>query len=119
MSAAARMPAAALWMTAIDLVIDPLAANQLGYCRWVQSGRDYGIPWQNFIGWFVVSFIIFSGFRRRVWMWEKNRTARYVGLSIVLFFTVIAFSYGLVLAGGVGVGLSLAHLALPNQYRER
>ena len=43
----------AAWMTAIDLVIDPLAANQLGYWRWVKSGIYYGIPLHNFIGWFV------------------------------------------------------------------
>ncbi len=51
---------AASWMTAIDLVIDPLAANQLGYWRWVKSSAYYGIPLHNFAGWFVVSLIIFS-----------------------------------------------------------
>src|SRR5262245_39169287 len=56
---------AALWMTAIDLVIDPLAANQLGYWRWARPGVYYGIPLQNFIGWFAVSFMIFSLFGRR------------------------------------------------------
>jgi len=100
---------AALWMTAIDLVIDPLAANQLGYWRWAQSGAYYGIPLRNFIGWFVVSFIIFSGFRST---WRENQAARYVGLSVVLFFTAIALSFGLALAGSIGLGLCLAHLAL-------
>lgn len=97
------LPAAA-WMTAIDLVIDPLAANQLGYWRWQQSGAYYGIPLHNFIGWFVVSWLIFGLLRRRA---EENAVARYVGLSIVLFFSAIAFSYGLWAAGGVGVLLSL------------
>jgi putative membrane protein len=110
---------AALWMTAIDLVVDPLAANQLGYWRWAQPGAYYGIPLHNFIGWFVVSFIIFGMFSRRspkfqleIRTRQKSRAARYVGLSIVLFFTVIALSYGLVLAGIIGLGLCLAHLAL-------
>ncbi len=114
-----EMALAAVWMTAIDLVIDPLAANQLGYWRWEQSGVYYGIPARNFIGWFAVSFLIFSVFRRdtlkipaEMRLWRENQAAQYVGLSIVLFFTAIAFSYGLVLAGSVGVGLCLAHLAL-------
>jgi putative membrane protein len=115
---------AALWMTAIDLVIDPLAANQLGYWRWSQPGAYYGIPLQNFVGWFVVSFTIFIMFSRRppkipleIRTWQKNQTARYVGLSIVLFFTLIALSYGLALAGSIGLGLCLAHLALARPSR--
>jgi len=113
---------AALWMTAIDLVIDPLAANWLGYWRWAQSGAYYGIPLRNFIGWFVVSFIIFSGLRVLspaaaaancdLLLARENQAARYVGLSIVLFFTAIALFFGLVLAGSIGLGLCLAHLAL-------
>ncbi len=99
---------AAAWMTAIDLVIDPLAANQLDYWRWQQSGAYYGIPLHNFLGWFVVSLLIFGLLRRRA---EENAVARYVGLSIVLFFSAIALSYGLWLAGGVGVVLALADVA--------
>ena len=110
MLASAALPAwleavlAAAWMTAIDLVIDPLAANQLSYWRWQQSGAYYGIPLHNFIGWFVVGLLIFGVLRRRA---ERNVAARYVGLSIVLFFSAIAFSYELWAAGGVGVLLCL------------
>lgn len=95
---------AAAWMTAIDLVIDPLAANQLGYWRWVKSGAYYGIPLHNFIGWFAVSLIIFGIVRQR---WQTNRIARHVGLSIVFFFSAIALSYGLWLVAGIGVALCL------------
>ncbi len=108
-------PLAALWMTAIDLVIDPLAANQLGYWRWAESGAYYGIPLRNFAGWFAVSLIIFivvkSAARQNVW-------AEYVGLSIVLFFTSIALSFGLWLAGGAGLTLCLAHFVVMT-YRGR
>lgn len=100
---------AAAWMTAIDLVIDPLAAHQLGYWRWAGSGRYYGIPLQNFIGWFAVSLLIFGLVRQR---WQPNLFARYVGLSIVIFFSAIALSYGLLLAGGVGTVLCLVHFGL-------
>src|SRR5262249_39606761 len=100
---------AAGWMTAIDLVIDPLAANQLGYWRWVKSSAYYGIPFHNFGGWFVVSLTIFLVVRQQ---WQPNPWALYVGVSIVLFFTAIAFSFGLMVAGGVGLLLCLAHVGL-------
>ena len=96
----------AAWMTAIDLVIDPLAANTLGYWRWVETGYYYGIPFHNFAGWFVVSLIIFLLLRQN---WEVNRWAIYVGLSIVLFFTAIALSQQLWLAGAVGLALVAVH----------
>ena len=82
----------ALWMTAIDLVIDPLAANQLGYWRWVGTGPYYGIPTHNFLGWFVVSLVIFlllPGPRQR------HPWALMVGRSILLFFSLIALSFQL------------------------
>lgn len=100
---------AAGWMTAIDLVIDPLAANQLGYWRWANSGAYHGIPLHNFIGWFVVSLIIFIVVRNRP---RRNNVSLVVGLSIVLFFTAIALSYGLYLPGAVGICLSIIHLTL-------
>jgi bisanhydrobacterioruberin hydratase len=100
---------ASAWMTALDLVIDPLAAHQLGYWRWEGTGAYYGIPARNFVGWFVVSWLIFTLVRQG---WRPNPWACYVGLSITLFFTVIALSYGLWLAGGVGLALCLLHYAI-------
>jgi putative membrane protein len=100
---------ASAWMTAIDLVIDPLAAGQLGYWRWAQRGAYYGVPLRNFVGWFVVSWLILMIVRQR---WQANAWARYIGLSITLFFTAIALSYGLWLAGGAGVALCVAHFVL-------
>jgi len=100
---------AALWMTAIDLVIDPLAANQLGYWKWAETGWYYGVPFHNFAGWFAVSLIIFFVVRQR---WKTNITGLYVGLSIVIFFTSIAFSCSLYLAGTIGLLLCLVHLRI-------
>ncbi|MGA1367662.1 MAG: carotenoid biosynthesis protein [Blastocatellia bacterium] len=99
----------ALWMTAIDLVIDPLAANQLGYWRWVGTGPYYGIPTHNFLGWFVVSLLIFlllPGPR------VHHPWALMVGRSILLFFSLIALSFQLWLAGAVGLLLCLLDLGL-------
>jgi len=101
--------AAGAWMAALDLVIDPLAANQLNYWRWMETGSYYGIPTHNFIGWFSVSLLIFGLIRRR---WQPNPWARYVGLSVLLFFTLLAFTYRLLLAGSIGSLLMLIQLIL-------
>ena len=105
----ARSPlAAAAWMTAIDLVIDPLAAKTLNYWVWDNAGPYYGIPWSNFAGWFVVSLALFMLPRKCA---APNPWAGGLGLSVVLFFTVIGLGTGLKLAGAVGLGLVILHAA--------
>lgn len=104
---------ASAWMTAIDFVIDPLAAGRLDYWRWVDTGAYYGIPARNFFGWFAVSLIIFglaeilAGQERRPNLW-----ACHVGFSIILFFTALAFAHGLALAGAIGLMLCGAHASI-------
>jgi putative membrane protein len=100
--------AAAAWMTAIDLVIDPLAVQTLDYWAWEGTGPYYGIPWTNFAGWFGVSLLLFALARKRA---APNLRIQGLGLSVVLFFTVIALGAGLRLAGGVGIGLVILHAA--------
>jgi len=104
-----EVPILAFWMTMIDLLIDPLAANQLDYWHWAEPGWYYGIPAQNFLGWFVVSLTIFAvisllnGSRG-----QPNSWARWTGFSILLFFTCIAFAHRLALAGSIGAILCFA-----------
>ena len=111
-----EMTISGVWMVAIDLLIDPLAANQFGYWRWIETGAYYGVPARNFLGWFLVSFMIFGIVRQHP---QSDLWARSVGLSILLFFTVIALAYQLALAAGVGLVLSLVHLALAVIIRRR
>jgi putative membrane protein len=107
----AKVVTSSCWITLIDLVIDPLAAGGLDYWRWKESGSYYGIPWHNFIGWFAASLMLFG-------LAEMGRRQTYraivgsVGLSIILFFTVIALARALFIAGAVGMLLCLAHLVM-------
>jgi uncharacterized membrane protein len=105
----AEILCAALWMTVIDLVIDPLAANQLGYWRWAETGWYYGVPCHNFAGWFVVSALIFLFIRRTE---TVNIWACYVGLTIVAFFTAIALAYRILPVAVIGLFLCLIHFAI-------
>lgn len=102
---------AAVWMTSIDLVIDPLAANQLNYWRWTERGIYYGIPLSNFAGWFVCSLSIFALFRRQE-KWPPNFWHQLTGASIILFFTLIALSFHLFIAALIGFGLCVLHFLL-------
>ncbi|MET0623307.1 MAG: carotenoid biosynthesis protein [Pyrinomonadaceae bacterium] len=99
---------AALLTTATDLVIDPLAANRLGYWRWAQGGAYYGIPFSNFAGWFVTALVACPvlGARGRPNFW-----AAFVGVAVVLFFSLNALAVSLVPVALVGLGLCAARLA--------
>jgi putative membrane protein len=95
-------------MTTIDLVLDPVAAGPLGYWTWLAPGAYHGVPARNFAGWFVVSLVIFALLSRP--RWYRNPWARYVGLSIVAFFAVIAASNRLIVPAIIGVVLVAADL---------
>jgi putative membrane protein len=105
------------WMTAIDLVIDPLAANELGYWRWVERGAYYGIPTSNFAGWFAASLAIFALLRGRAW--RPNFWHRLAGASIILFFTLIALSFHLWAAALAGFALCASDLLLHAKRRRQ
>ena len=99
---------AALLTTATDLVIDPLAAGRLGYWRWSDGGIYYGIPFTNFVGWFVTALLACRvlGARGRPNFW-----AAFVGTAIVLFFALNALALSLVPVALLGFALCAARLA--------
>lgn len=119
LSAGLEILIASVWMTAIDLVIDPVAAGPLRYWQWETAGPYYGIPWSNFAGWFVVSAVMFALLRLDGTPWHDNRWAVYVGASIIGFFTIIAFSCGLWLCGAVGLLLLAVHWRVRASNRTR
>lgn len=100
---------AATLTTAVDFVIDPLAANQLGYWHWERAGIYYGIPASNFAGWLLTSAAALALFSRQL---EPTFWARAVGLAITLFFSLGALAHGLLLAAAVGFALCAAQLLL-------
>lgn len=96
----------ALWMVALDLLIDPLASGPLGYWIWEVKGWFCGVPLVNFLGWFGVSLILFSIFRKP---WPQSEGNLHIGLSIVLFFSLIALACGVYAALLAGIGLFIIH----------
>lgn len=108
--------AGALALTALDLVIDPLAAGPLGFWVWEQAGPYHGIPMSNYAGWLVVSgaLMVWSA-RSRC---EPSAAARWLGRSVLGFFTVLAALLKLPVPAALGVGL-LALEAARSRSRER
>ena len=107
-----RMAAAALGaccMVAIDLVIDPLAAGPLEYWSWDHPHGYYGVPWSNFGGWWITAFILLAFYPAP----EKQALpVLRVGLSTVLFFTILALVHRMWLPMLVGMGVAAGHLLL-------
>ena len=93
----------ALWMTALDLVIDPLAAGPLDYWRWSAGGVYFGIPASNYAGWFVVSLAIFAATPAD---WRPSRPLVWLGASVMAFFAVLALLLGFVWLGLLGLVLA-------------
>lgn len=99
----------AVWMTAIDLVIDPLAAGPLSYWKWTDGGWYYGIPATNFAGWFGISFVLLLLLHQRA---LQSAGAKRVGLSVILFFTIIAAINSLWIPALIGTALTILDLRL-------
>ena len=94
---------AALWMTAIDLIIDPLASNELAYWRWLVDGPYFGVPLINFAGWFAVSLIIFYALRAPP---PRSPSIQMLGRSVIFFFAAIAAAHHDLVPALVGAALA-------------
>ncbi|MCC6152994.1 MAG: carotenoid biosynthesis protein [Candidatus Hydrogenedentes bacterium] len=79
-------------LTAIDLIIDPLAAGPLEYWTWDATGAYYGIPVTNFAGWFLVSLAAAVAMGHD---YQRTNVHWFVGYSITLFFTILAAVNGM------------------------
>ncbi len=100
---------AALLTTATDLVIDPLAANRLGYWTWAETGSYYGIPLVNFAGWFLTALVACRVMGQHP---RENFWAAFVGAAIMLFFALLALAHSLPYVALIGFALCLARLLL-------
>lgn len=72
-----------IFMVGIDLLIEPVAMK-LGFWSW----EGNLIPLQNYLAWFIISFLFFMLFNKQAFK-KKNKLAPYVYWLQAAFFAVI------------------------------
>ncbi|MEM0967088.1 MAG: carotenoid biosynthesis protein [Verrucomicrobiota bacterium] len=81
-----------------DLMIEPAATLVRNYWNWDGSGVYYGVPWQNFLGWFGVAFVLsfFSQvfLSRGPFKREELRVPLWVLLSTIGTFVLVSLVSG-------------------------
>mgnify|MGYP000073371371 CR=1 FL=1 len=93
----------AVLLTMWDLSLDPSMSHLVSYWTWKDGGIFYGIPLQNYFGWFVTSLAIMWAYSLlRVDSWVKQLSCRWI-LNFYLINLLIPFC--MILAGGLWVGV--------------
>jgi uncharacterized membrane protein len=96
----------AVWMTSIDLLVDPLAAGPLKLWIWHDGGSYFGIPFSNFVGWFCVSFLLLLVLGRFHW---SSRAISLIGLSLVVSLALGAMRNQMWILVAISAVLVVAH----------
>jgi len=91
-----------LWTVIMDLVLDPVA-HARGFWHWKTDGGLYGVPWSNFIGWFIVGAILSLTF----WGIKVTRLSAHRGTrlyqAILILFGLLGLREGLPLCAVIAV----------------
>jgi putative membrane protein len=126
---------AAFLMVLWDLAIDPTQSTVLSHYVWVNGGPYFGVPFQNFIGWFACCFIFFTLISVYFAGTSRNggriRATRGVLAEPILLYTIAAVaatmplirgdvtaisqSMTLVALFGMGLPIVVSILLLPNR----
>jgi putative membrane protein len=119
----AIIPVAALLATGLDACLEPTAYHVKAYWLWETSGRYYGIPTINFLGWFVASAAIVA-LAASALRYRDSATRlplAFVPISLywatVLMFALIDGFRGYPI--GTVIGAALCIMALPPLLRWR
>jgi len=102
-----------LVMTAWDLVMDPIMVAR-GNWVWDAKGAYFGIPLQNFLGWWLT---IFTTFALYLWLFgngEKSATAGFDRLAVGSYLvTALGIVIGSLVTGAGGLALIGLFAMLP------
>jgi uncharacterized membrane protein len=77
----------------IDFALDAIAIR-LGLWAWNGIGFDrqwFGVPWANFIGWFMVTWS-YSGFIRALRLWQSHRWRQWLYAPLAILLSLIALT---------------------------
>ena len=63
---------AALLLVSIDFATDPLMATVSGAYVWQEHGVYYGIPYQNYLGWYLMAYTMYQIFALLLYWQDKK-----------------------------------------------
>jgi putative membrane protein len=97
-----------LLLTFWDFVLDPaMSQTDVPFWVWEQPGAFFGMPYQNFVGWFITG-VIFMSTAHLFW---GNRplglARRHLTLPFAVYFSNILFGVVLSLAAGIWIPVVL------------
>ena len=94
-------------MVILDLILEPAATGPMGAWIWESSGGYYGVPINNFVGWFIASIPIFTFLSLSRY---ASRGSWYIAASVLLFFialSVVHFLWAPVIIALLFIGLTV------------
>lgn len=105
-----------LLLTCWDLVLDPaMSQTNVPFWIWEQPGAFFGMPYQNFGGWFITG-MVFMGTAHLFWGNQAvELTRRHLTLPLIVYVSNILFGAILSLAAGmwIPVALSIVFAIIP------
>jgi putative membrane protein len=97
-----------LLLTFWDFVLDPaMSQTDVPFWVWEQPGAFFGMPYQNFVGWFITG-VIFMTTAHLFWGNQPlGLVRRHLALPFAIYFFNILFGAVLSLAGGIWIPVVL------------
>ncbi|MEW4372114.1 carotenoid biosynthesis protein [Paenibacillus kandeliae] len=83
-----------VWIIILDLVLDPVA-HARGFWHWGGSGGFYGVPWSNFVAWFVVGGVLSLSIPLLTLSRRIRRQAVWLYQAILFMFGLLAWQHGI------------------------
>ena len=63
-------------IVAVDYATDPLMATINQAYLWVEPGVYYGIPYQNYLGWYLMAYVLFQCASLVIWRQSRKNTLK-------------------------------------------
>jgi len=83
---------AAFIMAAWDLTFDPLSSTVTDIWRWQNGGSYFGVPLQNFFGWYLCVFIIYILFFQYLKN-KKTKSEAYINRKVFWLYPTLAYLF--------------------------
>jgi putative membrane protein len=100
-----------LAMTAWDLVMDPIMVAG-GYWVWDTNGAYFGIPLQNYWGWWLTVFITFALYLLMSGKVEKSTEAKFDRLAVLSYLVTALGVVAVSLVSGAGALAMIGFFAM-------